>query len=292
MSGNRVSVPRSPAPGTINNTYANRDTRHVPVAPHATSKPAQKVGLPNEPPKEPLRVQPTPPVPPLNDTPTAPPTDPLVPTGGLPKQGAFVRDEPLTTAPQAEPQSTAPATQVARSLEPPTTEPQASAQDSTQIKPTKSIQNLQDVVWTQERLRLAGFLKSPANGVWDAASKAALRDFKATNGLATDDVLDTATVVKLNQPIQLHASRSFIGGWSAEPACPSGVQIEVSSRRASVAAGACEFGAIAVEPSGWRVRATCRVAENSWTANIKLQVRGDRLIWSSEKGTATYFRCG
>jgi DNA-binding helix-hairpin-helix protein with protein kinase domain len=155
----------------------------------------------------------------------------------------------------------------------------------------RSLQNRQDVVWIQERLREAGFLKSATNGNWDVASRAALRDFKVSNGLAADDAFDTVTSAKLSLPVRLHANQSFIGGWSSEQSCPSGIQLEVSSKRASVSSGACEFGSVVAEQGGWRVRANCQVANESWVANIKLNVRADRLVWSSERGTATYFRC-
>jgi len=103
--------------------------------------------------------------------------------------------------------------------------------------------------------------------------------------------LDAATVAKLSEPVHIRATQSFIGGWSSELACPTGVELEVSSKRAAVSTGACEFTNIVGEQGGWRIRANCRVAENSWTANIRLQVRADRLTWSSERGTTTYFRC-
>jgi DNA-binding helix-hairpin-helix protein with protein kinase domain len=158
-------------------------------------------------------------------------------------------------------------------------------------KGTRSISKPQDVDWIRERLRLAGFLKSSTHGSWDATTKSALRDFKITNGLVADDVLDAATVAKLSEPVHIRATQSFIGGWSSELACPTGVELEVSSKRAAVSTGACEFTNIVGEQGGWRIRANCRVAENSWTANIRLQVRADRLTWSSERGTTTYFRC-
>jgi hypothetical protein len=155
----------------------------------------------------------------------------------------------------------------------------------------RSLQNRQDVVWIQERLREAGFLKSATNRNWDVASRAALRDFKVSNGLAADDTFDTVTSEKLSLPVPLHANQSFIGGWSSEQSCPSGIQLEVTSKRASVSGGVCVFGSVVAEQGGWRVRANCQVANESWVANIKLNVQADQLMWSSERGPATYFRC-
>jgi DNA-binding helix-hairpin-helix protein with protein kinase domain len=171
--------------------------------------------------------------------------------------------------------------------------PQASPTEAerAQNNEVNSVKNQQDVAWLQEKLRLAGFLKSPSNGSWDAATKSALLDFKVTNGLAADDILDSIAAAKLNQPTQLRATQSFIGGWSSEPRCPNGVELEVSAKRAAVPAGACEFSNVLQDRSGWRIRASCRVAENTWPANIRLQVSSDRMVWSSERGQATYYRC-
>src|SRR5262249_29942953 len=145
-------------------------------------------------------------------------------------------------------------------------------------KAAKSISNPQDVRWIQERLHLAGFLKSATNGNWDATTRSALRDFKISNGLVADDVLDAAAVAKLNS-VHLGVTQSFVGGWSSERACATGAELELSSKRAAVSAGACEFTNIAGEQGGWRIRANCHVGENSWTANIRLQVQADRLTW-------------
>jgi hypothetical protein len=37
--------------------------------------------------------------------------------------------------------------------------------------------------------------------------------------------------------------------------------------------------------------ATCSDQRSRWTANVRLEIRGDRLTWSSERGSQTYVRC-
>lgn len=42
---------------------------------------------------------------------------------------------------------------------------------------------------------------------------------------------------------------------------------------------------------GWDVVATCSNVQERWTAKVRLSVNGDRLVWSSRRGTQAYFRC-
>ena len=39
------------------------------------------------------------------------------------------------------------------------------------------------------------------------------------------------------------------------------------------------------------ITSTCTDGRQRWTANIRLAVDGDRLVWSSERGSQTYVRC-
>src|SRR5436305_10866479 len=49
----------------------------------------------------------------------------------------------------------------------------------------------------QRRLTELGYIISPVDGIWGAASRMALRHFKEANGLLSDDVLDGETVARL-----------------------------------------------------------------------------------------------
>ena len=42
---------------------------------------------------------------------------------------------------------------------------------------------------------------------------------------------------------------------------------------------------------GWRVVAECSNPRERWTANVQLTVNGDRLTWTSKRGTQAYTRC-
>ncbi len=41
----------------------------------------------------------------------------------------------------------------------------------------------------------------------------------------------------------------------------------------------------------WRVVANCSNLDEHWTANVRLTVKGNRLIWTSKRGTQVYTRC-
>jgi hypothetical protein len=43
--------------------------------------------------------------------------------------------------------------------------------------------------------------------------------------------------------------------------------------------------------SGWTVVASCSSPREKWTAKVRLTVNGDRLVWSSRRGTQAYLRC-
>jgi hypothetical protein len=43
---------------------------------------------------------------------------------------------------------------------------------------------------------------------------------------------------------------------------------------------------------GWRAVAKCSTSRESWTAHVRLKVHDNRLIWTSERGTQAYSRCG
>jgi len=61
----------------------------------------------------------------------------------------------------------------------------APLQDANKLNPPPS-----DIMAAQNRLIELGFLKGPADGVWGAKSRMALRAFKTANGLTADDKWD------------------------------------------------------------------------------------------------------
>ena len=152
-----------------------------------------------------------------------------------------------------------------------------------------------DVPRVQARLRDVGFLKTYRSGVWDDQSRNALRDFKVVNRLTNSDLWDAQSEKSLYSRTAIPATHSFIGKWSFTSDCVSAQadnhQVWINAQRAKSDGGLCEFTSFQPASVGWRVQAVCMVGTDTWNANILLQASEDRLIWSSERGRTTYFRC-
>jgi hypothetical protein len=58
--------------------------------------------------------------------------------------------------------------------------------------------NRNDAVWIQSRLRYLGLYSGEGDGVWGAASRTALQEFKQQNGLPPNEIWDGATERKLS----------------------------------------------------------------------------------------------
>jgi hypothetical protein len=174
----------------------------------------------------------------------------------------------------------------------------------------------EDATRVQQRLADLGFFLGAPNGIWGQRSRQALREFKSVNGLPADDHWNAITQARLfaldaqraarragPQPAEMArapqqasvpVTEAFVGNWASDAAeCrASGVGIQVGPGGAEGYGGACSFGSVQREGSAWRVKAVCSGSGTTWNANIRLAVSGDRLRWSSERGTAVYVRCG
>lgn len=53
----------------------------------------------------------------------------------------------------------------------------------------------------------------------------------------------------------------------------------------------CIFNNQKQTETGWRVAANCSNAREQWTTQVRLTVTGDRLKWTSKRGTQDYTRC-
>ena len=156
--------------------------------------------------------------------------------------------------------------------------------------------NRSDATSIQKRLRDLGYYFGDGNGVWGAASRKALRDFKSMNGMQDDDRWDRETEERLLSRPAVRAARTFIGGWALEAGeCrqrEGSAQLIINSRGAEAAGGKCDFRSIKQEAaSRWHIRAVCSAAGQAWNARIDLSLIGPHLRWSSERGTETYIRC-
>ena len=157
--------------------------------------------------------------------------------------------------------------------------------------------NPADALWLQTKLRELGYYAGNGDGVWGAASRSALRDFKTMNGLQEDDKWDHETEQRLVSGQNIPASRTFIGVWAesieeCQGSGGSGGPLLIRSRGAETDHGKCSFRS--VKPEGgatWRINAACSAEGQAWSANVILRLSGSSLKWSSERGEETYLRC-
>ena len=90
----------------------------------------------------------------------------------------------------------------------------------------------------------------------------------------------------------------FVGIWAADASgCSSRgnkkgfllTMIDEEGARAGDAT--CEFKSTNNTGNEWNVVAACSRGRARWTSNVRLSVSGDRLQWSSGRGTQNYVRC-
>jgi hypothetical protein len=155
------------------------------------------------------------------------------------------------------------------------------------------LNDVQNVLWVQARLRELGFLHGATRG-WDASARSALREFKTFNGLPADERWDFETEEGLASRAALRAEQTFVGSWS-EKACEPGAKpdLSVTSRRAvSSAGGVCEFSNVKPAGAGWSVLSSCSNGGEKWIATIRLSMIGNTLSWIGRDGSETqYARC-
>jgi DNA-binding helix-hairpin-helix protein with protein kinase domain len=167
-------------------------------------------------------------------------------------------------------------------------------QPSSDARETRSLSNREDVRWIQSRLAELGFLKRSASGNWDSFSRAALRDFKITNKMASNDLWDIETEKAVASVSALKASDSFLGAWSETTPCDGSVpapMVITPKRAASSSGGFCDFLNISPENGGWRIKSKCSSEGQTWTYDIRFSVTPGQLVWDGRSGKTTYFRC-
>jgi peptidoglycan hydrolase-like protein with peptidoglycan-binding domain len=230
---------------------------------------------------------------------TASPKSPQVALGGAADRPTQPTDPPGQMAESAPP-SGVPASVVAKNANPPAgvapTAPMGEPrlQPGAVAHPAHNPLVRQDAIWIQGRLRELGFYSANADGIWGPGSRAALRAFKAKNGLPLDDTWNSPTEVKLLDLAQARMDQTFEGDW-AQHASDCGIggrgaPLTISKTGATAQDGNCKFQDVRREDLGWRVQAICTGGRSS-EANIRLSLVGGALTWGSERGAVTYFRC-
>jgi peptidoglycan hydrolase-like protein with peptidoglycan-binding domain len=161
--------------------------------------------------------------------------------------------------------------------------------------------NVEDAKIVQKILVELGFLTGTQDGVWGPVSRNALRDFKLKTGLAANDEWNAETERALENAAPksdaIRIDETFIGGWAGEFSdCPNDstgeAPLQITEHRAAIGDTVCNFAPPRREGSGWRTKAACiRPSRKPWNSNVKIEVAGDNLTWSSEGGTVKFVRC-
>ena len=69
------------------------------------------------------------------------------------------------------------------------------------------------------------------------------------------------------------------------------VPATITPERAKAGDTACSFRAAHRTGNAWAMAADCGDREHRWSSQVRLVVDGDRLSWTSDKGTSVYVRC-
>ena len=119
---------------------------------------------------------------------------------------------------------------------------------------------------------------------------------------AASSAASSPTPPAVNAPIQVarvggQIKPTYAGMWGADQsACSTRnrkrllpTMIDTDGARAGETF--CRFKKKQETQSGWNVVANCSNGRERWVANVRLKVQGERLTWSSERGSQAYVRC-
>jgi hypothetical protein len=91
---------------------------------------------------------------------------------------------------------------------------------------------------------------------------------------------------------------AIVGVWVPQPGSCSARNLRegvlpavISTNGARAGATSCVFTNQRQTTEDWVMRANCANPHESWTTNVRLSVKDDRLIWTSQRGTQVYTRC-
>jgi Putative peptidoglycan binding domain len=149
--------------------------------------------------------------------------------------------------------------------------------------------------WIQNHLRDLGYNVGDSEGIWGLNSRSALKEFKTRSGLPADDAWDAATEANLGVLVRTKTDQTFQGAWAQRAGdCEiegGGATVKISQKGATAKATNCDFRHVQQEAKGWHVQGLCYGNGKKWGADIHLSLVGNALVWSSERGTVTYYRC-
>ncbi len=100
-------------------------------------------------------------------------------------------------------------------------------------------------------------------------------------------------------PAVASAAAEYVGVWGPTPeACGARsrrrgyIPATITQDRARAGRTLCLFHDMRRSGAAWVTAAECSDRGRRWSSQVRLLVEGDRLTWTSSKGTSTYIRCG
>jgi uncharacterized membrane protein/peptidoglycan hydrolase-like protein with peptidoglycan-binding domain len=176
----------------------------------------------------------------------------------------------------------------------------ATVLDAVPLPPTRtrSLSRTEHAEEIQQKLASLGYFTGTPIGIWGPRSRDALRAFKEAHDLGADDTWDEHTEALLFSST-IKPSGNFVATWAASAsACPSSgsrngsVATSIRFDGAQAADTACAFENVKRTSGGWSISGTCSNGRERWKTNVRLVVDGNRLTWTSQRGTQNYVRCG
>jgi hypothetical protein len=163
--------------------------------------------------------------------------------------------------------------------------------------PERDLRQARHIREIQERLVQLGYLSVQPTGVWGTLSRQALKAFKEAHQLDPHADWDAATERSLFAAPMVPAG-SFVGIWGADASACSArfnrkglLPAVIDDEGAFAGETSCAFKSRKQVAGAWQVVAACANPRSRWTANVRLAVVGNRLTWSSQRGSQTYVRC-
>lgn len=143
--------------------------------------------------------------------------------------------------------------------------------------------NRADALRIQSQLLELGYYRKAGDGVWGLASRSALRDFKAANGLPADDIWDSSVEALIQNGRSLHAAETPFGEWAiVGTSCidPNSLQrLTISAKDISARQMICrlQYGLVR-SGDKWFGSASCLRDQQEISVRVSLEMAQGRLV--------------
>jgi peptidoglycan hydrolase-like protein with peptidoglycan-binding domain len=164
--------------------------------------------------------------------------------------------------------------------------------------------NPRDARKIQSHLLELGYYRKPGDGIWGLASRYALRDFKAANGLSADDMWDSSVEALIENGRSLHAAETPFGEWAmVGTSCSDATnpqRLSISAKEISARNAICRLEhSLARSGDTWFGTASCLSNQQETAFRVSMVIVQGRLVDQSttvaapkaESRVPVYERC-